>query len=82
MKITMISQLTRKENTLDIPVTQNQLDAWKNGELIQNAMPNIPAEQREFLMTGVTPEEWKEYFGEGREIDDDDLYDIIEENYG
>ena len=29
-------------------------------ELIQNAMPNLSADEREFLMTGITPEEWAE----------------------
>jgi len=36
----------------------DQYDAWKGGELIQNAMPNLSADEREFLMTGITPEEW------------------------
>lgn len=55
---------TGKTNTLDIPVTQDQLDNWYRGALIQDAMPNLTAEQREFIKTGVTPEEWKETFGE------------------
>jgi hypothetical protein len=35
--------------------------------MIQNAMPNLTAAQREFLMTGVTEEEWKEMWGKGDE---------------
>ena len=37
--------------------------------LIQNAFPNLTSEQREFIKTGVTPEEWDETF-----CDDDDTY--------
>jgi len=58
MKIHRTSTLTGKPHTKDIPVTQEQLDRWRDGELIQNAMPNLNADDREFLMTGITPEEW------------------------
>ena len=63
MKITKRSMFTGKTHTLDIPVTQEQIDNWKSGTLIQNAMPNLTPDQREFLMTGVTAEEWDETFG-------------------
>ena len=49
---------TNKESTMEIDITQEQLDAWHNGMLIQEAMPNISAEEREFIMTGTTPEDW------------------------
>ena len=48
----------------EITVTQEQLDRWQAGELIQNAMPNLSADDREFVMTGITAEEWDEVFGE------------------
>ena len=64
MKITRKSPFTGKETTLDIPVTQAQLTAWENGELIQNAMPNLSADHREFIKTGITPQEWNDTFGE------------------
>ena len=51
-------------NRMDIPVTLAQIEAWKGGELIQDAMPNLTAEEREFLMTGITAEEWENTFGE------------------
>tara|TARA_B100000029_G_scaffold473283_1_gene514526 strand:+ start:1311 stop:1484 length:174 start_codon:yes stop_codon:yes gene_type:complete len=53
---------TGKEHTLEIPVTEDQLNAWKNGKLIQDAMPNLTPDQREFLMTGSTPQEWDSIF--------------------
>jgi hypothetical protein len=49
---------------MEIDVSQDQLDAWLNGALIQNAMPNLNADEREFIMTGITPNEWDAMFGE------------------
>lgn len=49
-------------NRWEIPVTEAQLKSWNDGALIQNAMPNLSAEQREFIMTGITPTEWKKTF--------------------
>ena len=64
MLITRTSPFTGITRELDIPVTQEQLDAWQAGGLIQNIMPNLSAGQREFLMTGVIDEEWDEAFSE------------------
>lgn len=64
MLITRKSAFTGVEHTLEIPVSLKQMDAWMNGELIQNAMPQLSADQREFLMTGITQEEWASAFGE------------------
>lgn len=72
MLITRKSMFTGKEHTLDIPCTQEQLDNYINGMLIQQAMPNLPPELREFVMTGVTPEEWAETFGDERTADWDE----------
>jgi len=48
-------------------LTQEQYDEWRDGALIQRAMPQLSADQREFLKTGITPEEWKELFGSDEE---------------
>lgn len=64
MKITKQSPLTGKLNTLDLDITQAQLDRWKSGELIQNVMPNLSADEREFLINGLLPGEFDELFGE------------------
>lgn len=65
MKITKVSSFTGKTHTMDLDITQEQLDDWKNtGKLIQKAFPNLTDEEREFLLTGVTPEEWNEAFRE------------------
>ena len=64
MKITRTSPFTGEINTLDIDVTQSQIDAWYGGELIQNAMPNLSADEREFIKSGIPAHEWDSMFGE------------------
>lgn len=62
MQITRKSAISGKENTLEINVTQEQIDLWKSGVPIQQAMPNVSADEREFIKTGITAEEWEEIF--------------------
>ena len=62
MKITKISMFTGVVNTMDLPVTQDQLDRWEAGEgYIQDVFPHLSIDQREFLISGTTPEEWDAY---------------------
>lgn len=35
--------------------------------LVQDAFPNMKADEREFLMTGITPTKWTETFKDGDE---------------
>lgn len=60
MKITRTSPFSGKVNTMDIDITEEQLKQWHDGRLIQHAMPNLTPDEREFIMTGITPEEWAE----------------------
>ena len=62
--ITRKSPFSGKENTREINVTEQQLADWHSGMSIQLAMPNVSADDREFLMTGITPEEWAAQFPE------------------
>lgn len=62
MKITRLSPVSLKENTLDLPITQSQLDAYRRGALIQEAFPDLPMAEREFILSGITPEEWLQVF--------------------
>jgi len=64
MMIERKSPLTGKLHTMEIDVTNAQLHAWKFGTLIQEAAPTLTAEEREFIMTGFTPSDWKAIFGE------------------
>jgi hypothetical protein len=58
------SPFSGNKNRMDIHVTLEQINAWRGGELIQNAMPNVSADEREFIKTGITPEEWENTFGD------------------
>ena len=59
MKITKRSDLSGKEHTMEIDVTHEQLDRYETeGELIQVVFPDLTADEREFIMTGITAEEW------------------------
>jgi len=62
-KITRTSMFSGKEHTLTLVFDIEDYNDWQNGKLIQNAMPYLTADEREFLMTGVTSEEWKQTFG-------------------
>lgn len=67
MKITRISPFSNKKNTIEVNCTEQQYDRWIGGELIHLAMPNVSAEHREFILTGITPEEWNETFSKSEE---------------
>jgi hypothetical protein len=53
----MLSGVTRSR---DIDVTEEEYDRWRSGMLIQRAMPHLSDVDREFIMTGITEEEWGE----------------------
>jgi hypothetical protein len=63
MTITRTSPITGISRTKEIDVTIEQVLAWEEGELIQNAMPQLSADDREFIKTGITSEEWDQLFG-------------------
>lgn len=64
MMITRTSPFTGITRTKDILVTEDQLERWQRGERIQDAMPYLSASDREFIMTGITDDEWDQAFGE------------------
>jgi len=72
MKITRTSMISGNTNTMELNVTQEQLTAWESGVHIQVAMPQLNAEEREFVKTGMTPTEWEELFGEEEDDYEDD----------
>jgi len=72
MQITRTSQVSGKVRTLDLPITLEQLNKWQNGGHIQNIMPHLTPSQREFLITGIVDEEWKELFGDDEEETDEE----------
>lgn len=68
MKITRISPFSGKVNQMDLEITQEQVDAYLKGNLlVQQAFPNLTADEREFFKTGITPAEWDDMLGEESE---------------
>ena len=51
---------TGKVRELELDITQEQVNRWQKGELIQNVFPHLSVDEREFLMTGIIGEEWNE----------------------
>ena len=62
MRVTRVSPLSNKVNQMYLDVTGEQIERWVAGELVQDVMPNLTPEERQFIMTGITPEEWDESF--------------------
>jgi len=58
--------LSGKVHCVNLPVTQEEMNDWNACAtmLIQNAFPNLTDDQREFILTGSTKEEWDNAFGE------------------
>ena len=65
--ITRTDPFTGKINTLSLDITKEQIRSWHNGELIQDAMPNLNTDQREFMVTGISPESWNKFMGDDNE---------------
>lgn len=72
MRIYRTSDLTGKTTMREIDVTDQQLLDWEGGTRIQDAMPHLSTDDREFIMTGITPEEWDNMLGDAEY---DDFYD-------
>ena len=62
MEITRKSSVTGKRHTLDLPITDAQIAKYHNGALVQDAFPHLTADQREFIVSGATAEEWINLF--------------------
>ena len=64
MLITRTSPVTKITVTLDIDITEEQMFQWLHGTVIQEAMSNISADEREFIKTGLHPDDWEYLMGE------------------
>lgn len=62
MQVTKRSRISGKEHTQEIDITQEQWDRWKAGEMIQDVCPHLSVDDREFLISGSTKEEWDQFF--------------------
>lgn len=57
-------RIGRKGTDYTVDTTIKQVREWQSGQYIQEAMPDLSAEQREFLISGFTPAEFERIFGE------------------
>jgi len=57
----MLSGVTR---TRHLDITREQELRIQAGEHVQDVAPHLSADDREFLMTGITADEWEQMFGE------------------
>lgn len=65
MQVTRYSPVSRRQNTLEINCTEEEIAAWANSsQLIQDAFPHLSPGEREFLLSGITPDEWEKLFEE------------------
>ena len=69
MNIKKQSIFTGVTSVMDLDITAEQINRWEEGELVQKVFPYLSIVEREFLITGASPEEQAEFFG----TDDDDL---------
>lgn len=52
----------RCQRESQVVVPAEGFDRWRNGALIQEALPTVNMELREMLQTGICPQCWDEIF--------------------
>lgn len=59
------SIVSGKVYQMDINITEEQLFDFMNGRsgLAQEAFPDLSIDEREFIISGIHPDEWNELFG-------------------
>jgi len=63
VKVHKVSILSGKEGSMVLPTRQGNLEHWIDTcMLVQDAFPHFDADQREFLISGITPDEWNNTF--------------------
>lgn len=65
MQVTKRSPLTGVEHTLEIDITPEQHAHWEAGlylGFLQEVFPHLDANDRDFLLTGITADEWSDAF--------------------
>ena len=65
---------------MDIPITPEQWNQWNEFEynvrpLIQNFFPELSDDHQEFLLNGITPQEWDQHIGDEPSETYADLFD-------
>lgn len=67
IEVQRVSPLTGNTNSMVLDITPEQIEEWDNPQrtkLIQDIFPNLGQDEREFIMTGYTVEDWESLQGE------------------
>lgn len=59
--------LTNQVNIREITYDPADMRKYESGALIQDAFPYLSPDDREFLKSGITPEEWDYFLSEDQE---------------
>ena len=62
MLIFRTSTISGKLHGMAINITPEQINKIDSGALIQNVVPNLTRDEREFIISGITREEWDGLF--------------------
>lgn len=61
---TFTGKCIQTKKPYSVTVKGIELHAYRQGALIQNAFKSLSSADREFLMSGYSPEGWKQLFGD------------------
>ena len=65
MIIKRTSEFSGITREVELPVTVEQMGRFESGlETLQDIFPNLNVDDREFIKTGITAEEWDQMFAE------------------
>jgi len=63
-------QCVHCESIYTIEAYARDLQEWRDGALIQEALPYLSASERELLISGTCDDCWKEIFGEDEDFEE------------
>ena len=72
MIITKFCEITQSTNSMNLDITQEEYNSFLSKkpterDNIQDIFPNLTDDEREFLITGLTPEDWNNIFSDEEE---------------
>lgn len=77
IRTSIVSGITR---SIELPISEEEWNAYMDGTLVQIAFPHLDEDEREFILTGTIPEEWDELMSEDEDYDSDEsIYDMFDD---
>jgi len=71
-KIVIRQRCVITREPFDVSVYFSDYEKWQNREVLaQEAFPYLTAEQREFLISGISPKGWEKIFSDGIDLTED-----------